>query len=503
MHTPPACPPPRLEARHLGRAFSGIPAIQDLSVAFAAAEIHGVVGENGAGKSTFMKVLAGLLSPDAGALWLDGHPVRLSSPHAALSLGIAMIHQEPSGFPDLSVAENLLVGNEPAARWSGWLNRPALHREAARLLARLRSNLRPQQRLGDLGVADRQIVEIARALARQARVLILDEPTSALSDAETRSLHEVMRDLRRDGVTLLFVSHRLEEVLALADRITVLRDGRLVVTCTPADLSPRNLVRHMAGHEVREHVPPAPPARTGPVVLEVSELGREPAFRDVSFAVRQGEILALAGLLGAGRTAVAQAVYGLRPARSGTIRLFGREVGVTHPRVALAHGVAMVPEDRRGSGLIPQASVQFNLTLSALRQASLGPFIRRAAEHRLVAEQIARFGIRTASPHLAVTRLSGGNQQKTLLARALLTRPRLLILDEPTRGIDVHAKTEIHALIRQLAHDGLGVLLISSELSEVLALAHRILVMRQGRLVGEMSPATAVPAAILDLAMPR
>lgn len=493
--------PARLATRGLCRTFGGIAAVQDLSVSFAPGEVHAVVGENGAGKSTLMKLLAGLLQPDAGELLLDGRPVRLRSPHAALRRGIAMIHQELLGFPDLTVAENVLIGCEPTRGLPGWIDRQRLRAQACACLERLQVPLAPDRRLRDLTVAERQAVEIARALAQRARVLILDEPTSALSEPEVKALLDVIRSLRRDGVTLVFISHRLEEVLALADRVTVLRDGRHVATAEARALAVPELIRLMAGREVtvaggqRRRLP-------GPVVLEVRGFGRPPAFADLSFSVRQGEIVALAGLMGAGRTEVASAIYGLHPATRGEVRLFGSPVRLPNPRAALARGVAMVTEDRRASGLIPDASVGFNLTLSSLRELGRGLLLQPARETTVARGQIDRFGIKAGDLAQPVLRLSGGNQQKVLLARALLTRPRLLILDEPTRGIDVQAKAEIHAVIRQLAAEGLAVLLVSSELPEVLSLSDRILVLREGRLAGELDARSATPAGVLQLAMP-
>jgi ABC-type sugar transport system ATPase subunit len=492
---------PRLATRGLCRGFGGIAAVQDLSVSFAPGEVHAVVGENGAGKSTLMKLLAGLLQPDAGELLLHGQPVRLRSPHAALRRGIAMIHQEFLGFPDLTVAENVLIGCEPTRGFPGWIDRRRLRAQACACLERLQAPLAPDRRLRDLSVAERQAVEIARALAQRARVLILDEPTSALSEPEVKALLDLIRSLRRDGVTLVFISHRLEEVLALADRVTVLRDGRHVATAEARALTGPQLIRLMAGREVAvagAQTRPVP----GPVALEVRGLGRPPAFSDISFSVRQGEVVALAGLMGAGRTEVASAIYGLHPATRGEVRLFGSPVRLPNPQAALARGVAMVTEDRRASGLIPDASVGFNLTLSSLRELGRGPFLQPARETAVARGQIDRFGIKPRDPAPAVLRLSGGNQQKVLLARALLTRPRLLILDEPTRGIDVQAKSEVHAVIRQLAADGLAVLLVSSELPEVLSLSDRILVLRQGRLAGELDARSATPAEVLQLAMP-
>ncbi len=494
-------PPAILGGHELTARFGGVCALNGVSLDVRAGEVHAVVGENGTGKSTLMRILAGHLRPDSGEVHVRGHPVHFRSPHDALELGVTMIPQEPAGFPDLSVAENVALGSEPGGPW-GWVSRRRQRETADRLFARLGVALDATRALRSLTLAEQQTVGIARALAHEARVVIMDEPTSAISDVEARSLHALIREIRHAGVGVLYISHRLDEVLLLADRVTVLRDGRWVTTEASSGLDARGLVALMAGREVRSRS--APPESCGAeTVLEVLRLARPPAFEDISFHVRRGEVVGMAGLLGSGRSAVANALYGLEPAGRGEIRLLGKSVRLGSPGVALARGVAMVTEDRRTSGIIPRLSLQHNVTLASLRRWCAGLWIREAAEQRIVGEQMTRLGIKADGPGQPIAQLSGGNQQKALLARALLTRPRLLILDEPTRGIDVAAKGEIHDLIRDLAGQGLGVLVISSELPELMALSHRILVMRQGRMVAEFDGKTASADAILEQAMPR
>ncbi len=496
-----AATPLVLQACALAKAFAGTPALRGVSLDVVWGEVHAVMGENGAGKSTLMKLLAGHFPPDAGEIQIDGQAVRLRNPHEALARGIVMIHQELLGFPELTVAANILMGCEPVICFPGWLDHRRIQREAATRLDRLGLDIPPERLLRELSVAERQMVEIARALAHRARVVIMDEPTSALSEPEANALLAIVGELQRDGVAVLYITHRLEEVLRIADRVTVLRDGRHITTEPAPGLTASRLVELMAGRAAAVSATRSETV-TGEIALEVQGLGRRHRFRDVSFAVRQGEVVGLAGLMGAGRTEVASAIYGLAPADEGEVRAFGHPVRLKHPRDALALGIAMVTEDRRESGLVPQLALRENMTLASLRQFCRGPFIDHAREARIAAEQVRAFAIKEAGSRQPVSRLSGGNQQKVLLARALLTRPRILILDEPTRGIDVAAKADIYALIRRLAAEGMAVLLVSSELPEILALSHRVLVMREGRLAGELDPRTASAAEVLHLAMP-
>lgn len=489
--------------RRIAKSFGGAQALRGVSLESAPGEIHALVGENGAGKSTLMKILAGHHHPDAGEIALEGTLIRFRSPHEALEHGIAMVSQEPLGFPDLTAAENVFLGCERDGGTSFWVNRRRQEQEAAQLFARLDLSLDPASRLRDLGLAHQQGVAMARALAHRARILILDEPTSALSAPEAAALFKVIRELRRSGVTLLYISHRLEEVLQLADRVTVLRDGAVVAAGPATAFDPRRLISLMAGRELAEESGASRGRALGDeVILEVQGLGRDRTFQDVSFHIRRGEILGLAGLVGAGRSAVARSIYGLDPADRGEIRVRGRPVRIASPAQAQGYGIAMVTEDRHVSGIVPPLSLRHNLTLSSLDRCSAGPWVLAGQEAALASAQVRALAIRASGLDESVHQLSGGNQQKALLARALLTQPTLLILDEPTRGIDVAAKAEIHRLIRGLADQDLAVLLVSSELPEILALSDRVLVMREGRVVAGVNARDTSADEILHRAMP-
>jgi inositol transport system ATP-binding protein len=483
-------PDPLLEMSGVSKSFLGIPALHDVSFSVQAGEIQAVSGENGAGKSTLMKIVAGQEQPDAGQIRFRGR-------------AIAMIHQELLPFPDLTVSENIFMGQEPTRWIPGWIDRPARDRQAAALLSQLGLTIDPRIPMRDLTVAEKQSVEIAKALARQADLLIMDEPTSALSGRESELLFRIIRDLKLRGVAILYISHRMQEIFRLADTITVMRDGRHVVTRPASDLDENRLIAMMVGRELDPATHRRSATTHQEVVLEVKALGHPPRFHDVSFTLRRGEILGLAGLMGAGRTDVAAAIFGLAPATQGTILVHGRAVSIGSPAGALANSIAMVTEDRRESGFVPGMSVQQNITLSSLRRLSFGPFIRRRAESIAAEEQIRRFDVRAAGPDQPVQFLSGGNQQKVALARALLTDPEILILDEPTRGIDIGAKAEIYALIHRLADAGKAILLISSEMNEIFALSDRILVMREGALAGEFVPGATNPEEIIRHAMPN
>jgi len=490
-----------LRAFELTKFFGGLPVLQRAYIEFHPGEVHALMGENGAGKSTLLKMLAGLYQPDAGIIEWRGQSVRFQSPHDALSQGIAMVHQELMPIPDLNVAENLLLGMEPVNAL-GWVDRAELHRQARQWLQELNTDLDTHQPMRRLSVAQMQVVEIAKALARQADVILMDEPTAALSDHEVTALFNAINTLRRGGVAVVYTTHKMDEVFRLADRISVLRDGQLVCTKAAIELSPESLIAHMVGRELSQVFPPIT-TLPGDVILEVSNLTRAPAFRDISFTLRRGEVLGLAGLMGAGRTEVVSALYGLHAADSGTIRLHGKPVALTSPADGLAAGIGMLTEDRKGSGIIPALSMQHNLTLTALRQYCHGAVIDATAEAAVTQKATADFAIKASGPSQAIQQLSGGNQQKVLLARALLAAPAVLILDEPTRGIDIGAKAEIYALIGRLSAQGTAVLLVSSELPEILSLTHRILVLRQGELSAELDPRQTNQEEILRYAMPQ
>jgi len=481
-------PDPLLEVVEVSKSFWGIQALGGVNLKVPAGEIHAVTGENGAGKSTLMKIIAGYERPDSGRVEFRGRAIR-------------MIHQELLPFPALTVAENIFMGQEPTHWLPGWIDKSARDRQAHEALAHLGLSIDPRRPMGQLTVAEQQSVEIAKALARQADLMIMDEPTSALSERESELLLGLILDLKRRGVAILYISHRMQEVFRIADVITVMRDGRTVITSPAAGMDEDRLIALMVGRAVNLRSAKEP-SRPGEVVLEVRGVGRPPHFQDVSFCLRRGEVLGLAGLMGAGRSHVAAAIFGLAPVTAGAIFVRGRPVSVRSPATAFAHGIAMVTEDRKEFGFVPDMSVKENVTLSSLERFGWGPFIRPRAEALAADEQMLKFDVRAAGRDQAVKFLSGGNQQKVAIARALLSDPQILVLDEPTRGIDVGAKAEVHALIAGLARAGKAILLISSEMDEILALSDRILVMREGAAVTELQPAATSPEEILRYAMP-
>jgi ABC-type sugar transport system ATPase subunit len=490
-----------LAASGLTKDFPGVRALDGVSFEVRQGEVHALAGANGAGKSTLMRILSGAERPDAGEILMHGRPVRFRSPHDALRAGVAMMHQELQPFPAMSVAENIAMGREPARGPLGWLDKAAMRRQARDLLKRLEAGIEPDRIMGTLTAAEMQTVEIAKALAWDSRVLIMDEPTSAISSREAEALFRIIGELAGRGVAVVYISHKMDEIFRLAARITVLRDGRRVATRPAAELNPESLIALMVGRELSAPQAGGQPP-TGELALEVRELRQAGAFEGVSFSIRRGEILGMAGLMGAGRTAVGCALAGIEPASAGEIRVSGRPVRIRNPRDAIACGIAWVSEDRKGFGIVPRLGVKENITLASLRRFCYGPVIRRREEEQAAAAQAQALSIKTAGLDRPVQTLSGGNQQKVVLARGLLAEPQILILDEPTRGIDVAAKAEIHGLIRRLAGGGRAVLLISSETEELLALSHRILVMRQGRISGELEAQGAAAAQILRLAMP-
>ena len=489
-----------LRALELRKDFGGLTVLHPTSVDFRPGEVHALMGENGAGKSTLMKVLAGLYRPDGGQVEWRGARVDFGSPHDALVAGIAMIHQELMPIADLTVAENITLGAEPCGRF-GRIDRSAQLRRAKELLQELESEIDASRLMRTLTVAQTQVVEIAKALGRQADVILMDEPTAALSDYEVAALFRAIARLKARDVAIVYTTHKMDEVFRLADRISVLRDGRLVGTAPASDLSPAKLISLMVGREMAD-VFPTRSLPTEEVLLEVSGLTREPAYRDISFQVRRGEVVALAGLMGAGRTEVVSAIYGLQPAARGVITFKGRALVVRSPQDALAAGIGMVTEDRKGLGLIPALGVDQNITLTALRTLCRGQLIDHRAEAAIVGAKIEEFAIKTSRPSQPIAQLSGGNQQKALLARCLLGDPDLIILDEPTRGIDIGAKAEIYALIQKLARAGKGVLLVSSELPEVLSLSHRIVVLRRGSVAATLEASETDQETLLRHAMP-
>jgi simple sugar transport system ATP-binding protein/ribose transport system ATP-binding protein len=487
----------QLELQGVSKHFGGVQALSDVSLEVGHGTVHAIVGENGAGKSTLGRIVAGVLSPEGGRVLLDGAPASFRSPREALEQGVAAIAQEPSLVPQLTVAENVYLGTEP--KRVGFVRRRALRRAYSELAARAGFDLPGQARAGSLRTAEQQKAEILRALSRDARIIVMDEPSAALSAPETAQLHEIVRSLAERGTTILLISHFLREVLELADSVTVLRDGRLVRTAPAADETEASLVEAMLGRPLTTTFPAKrPPAVDVPVVLSVRHLSA-PGVTDVSFEVRSGEIVGLAGLVGAGRTELARAIFGANRVESGHAQLAEAQLGRS-PRRSLGAGVAMIPESRKDQGLIFGRSVVENVTLARLGELSRMGIVRRRAERRSAEAILDRCDVRAPSYAAPVATLSGGNQQKVLFARTLLGEPRVLLADEPTRGVDVGAKLAIYELLVSLAQSGMGIVLISSELEEILGLAHRVLVMRSGRLVAELDGEAMTESAILAAA---
>jgi rhamnose transport system ATP-binding protein len=498
---PDAADSPLISARGISKQFAGVEVLRDVDLDLRRGEIHALLGENGAGKSTFAKILAGVHRPSRGTLTLNGTPVEITSPIAAQKLGITLIHQEPISFPDLSVAENLVLGRtggSPLARvpWA------EMTRDADRLMDLLGIKIDVTRPMRGLSIADQQMVEIARALASDSRLIIMDEPTAPLTPKEVETLFAIARRLRDEGRTIVFISHRLEEVRVLCDRVTIFRDGNKIATEEIGKLTDADIIRLMIGRPLKEYMHKTR-ATIGAVALKVEHLAKSGLFTDVSFEVRKGEIVGLGGLVGAGRTDVARAIFGVAPATSGTITVSGKAVVVSAPANAIELGLAFVPEDRALAGIFRSLSVEENITAAVPKKIAPAWVIKRALEKALASDSVRKLRIRLASLRQPIGELSGGNQQKTILARWLLTDPSILILDEPTRGIDIGVKAEFYDMIGELAASGRAILLISSELPELLALCDRVLVMSEGRLTANLSRAEATQESIMQAAVPR
>jgi rhamnose transport system ATP-binding protein len=498
--TEAASSPPALELQHAAKSFGAVQALIDGSVTLRGGEVHALLGENGAGKSTLVKIIAGVHQPDSGTLAVNGKEVTLHGPAAARAAGIAVIYQEPTLFPDLTVAENMFIGRQPL-RQGRRIDRRAMQDEAAAIFKRLGVPLDPARVARGLSIADQQVVEIGKALSLDARVIVMDEPTAALSAAEVDRLFEVIRTLKAQNAAVLFISHRLEEVFAICQTVTVMRDGKHVLTSDLAGLTANDLVRAMVGRELAERPPEAAGVKPGEPVLTVERLTREGVFTDISLTVRSGEIVALAGLVGSGRSEVARAVFGIDRYDAGQVTVRGKQLKKASPVSAMTAGVGFVPEDRRQQGLVMDMSIQQNVALASLGTLRKGGLIRSSAERAMATDWGSRLKIKYGRLTDPVAMLSGGNQQKVVLAKWLGRKPSVLIVDEPTRGIDVGTKAEVHNLLTELARGGVGILMISSELPEVLGVSDRILVMREGTLVAEFSHADASEEAVMSAAM--
>ncbi len=475
---------PILLMEHISKSFPGVRALGDVSFQVEKGEIHALLGENGAGKSTLMKILTGAIPRDSGTIYLRGQATEIDSPGRAQALGISMIHQELALIPYLNVGQNIYLGREPRGALPGLIAWSTLYDEAREQLARLNIDIDPSTLVASLSIAQRQMVEIAKALSLNADIIVMDEPTSALSERETETLFSLMRSLKEQGVTIIFISHRIEEVFAIADRVTVLRDGQLVGVAPISEVDMGQVVRMMVGRELGEMYPKEEVARQE-VVLRVKGLSRGHDLWDIDLELYSGEILGLAGLVGAGRTLLARALFGIDPVDKGEIWIDSRPVRLDSPQKAIALGMGFVPEERTAQGLFLGMAVRQNITISALGKISRLGFVNFRQAVGLAQEYVQRLNIRTPSLRQRVRNLSGGNQQKVVLAKWLSLNPKVLILDEPTRGIDVGAKAEIHALMSQLAKQGMGIIMISSELPEILGISDRIMVMHEGRIVAE------------------
>ena len=478
--------------------FGPVKALVNGSITLFPGEAHALLGENGAGKSTLVKILAGVHNADGGHITLDGKPVRFSSPIDAREAGVSVIYQEPTLFPDLSVAENIFMGRHPL-RSGRRIDRSEMTGRSKEVFGRLGVHMSPNRLARGLSVADQQIVEIAKAISFNAKIIIMDEPTAALSDVEVQRLFDVVVTLRKEGTAVMFISHRLEEVFTMCQRVTIMRDGAFVKTAPIGDLTIDEVIFSMVGRDIvslyGDH------ARTpGFNVLEVEHLTREGVFTDVSFNVRSGEIVGLAGLVGAGRTEVARGIFGIDRVDAGRVRLMGQTLKPGSPLAAMRAGIGFVPEDRRQQGLVMEMAIDRNVSLASIHELSRFGLIRRVSERKLAAEWAARLQLKYGRFSNPVKTLSGGNQQKVVLAKWLSRRPRLLIIDEPTRGIDIGTKAEVHRLLGELVEQGIAILMISSEMPEVLGVADRILVLHEGRLSGEFTREEADEASIMRAA---
>jgi len=487
-----------LDLKNISKSFSGVEVLHEVSFSLRSGEVHALLGENGAGKSTLVKVMTGVHQPDKGGMYLDGKQIHFGDTRESRQAGIAAIYQELSLFPDLDVAENIFVGKQPTTT-GGRIDWRKLYADAEKLLSSLGVHLDLKHKARSLSIAQQQMVEIARAFSINARILIMDEPTSSLTLNEVADLFRLVRRLREEGAAIVFISHRLEELFELADRVTVLRDGAYVDTRSMKDVTRDDLIRLMVGRTITDLFPKQD-VKAGEVMLKVENLTRAGSFRDVSFELRKGEILGMAGLVGAGRTNVARAIFGVEPATAGRIQIEGREEAITSPQQAIKLGLAYVPEDRQLHGLIPAMNITSNISLPMLFKYASRGWLRDKVERRAAYDAALQMEVRANNIWQLARELSGGNQQKIVLSKWLSTNPRILILDEPTRGIDVGTKAAVHALMSKLAAKGMAILMISSELPEILGMSDRVIVMREGHITGRFSRAEATQEKIISAA---
>ncbi|KQR76540.1 D-ribose transporter ATP-binding protein [Burkholderia sp. Leaf177] len=497
---------PFLEMHAISKTFPGVKALDGVNLQIRQGEVLALAGENGAGKSTLMKILTGIYAPDPGGkILIEGREIEIRDGNHARALGIGIIYQELSVVENLSVAENLFLAREPVNRL-GLLDRPRMEREARAMLETIELDVDPGTRVSELSVGQQQMVEIAKALAHQSKVIIMDEPTASLSHHETRTLLQLIKRLRERNIAVVYISHRLEEIFELADHVTVLRDGRTVNTSPIADVTRDSLVRMMVDRELSDLYPGSASSHASDVpVLQVRDLslraakGGDARIKDINFTLHRGEILGVAGLVGSGRTEIMEMIFGIRPC-TGTIAVDGKTVTIRNPHDAIEHGIGFVTEDRKAQGLVLGMSVRENFSLTHLKRYSPFQFLQRAKEEESCKQFVRSLGIKTPGTEQKVVNLSGGNQQKIVIAKWVARNPKVLIVDEPTRGIDIGAKAEVHALLARLASQGIGIIVISSDLLEVLAVSDRILIVREGQLNGEMTRAEATQERVMAAA---
>lgn len=486
-----------LRVRNLSKSFLGVKALDSVQLNLRKGEVHALMGENGAGKSTFMKILMGLLAPDAGEIVLEGEVLKNTNVHDTLKKGISMIHQEILVVPELTVAQNIFLGRETAR----WLNDKEINQQSEALLTQMGLKINPKAKMKHLSVAEMQMVEIAKAISNNAKVIIMDEPTSAISDKEVTTLFSIIRDLKNKGVAIIYISHKMDEIYEIADTITVLRDGQYIGTQNVTDLDRKALIAMMVGREIETLYPESLTAK-GNAVLSVQNLSRQGKFKDISFDVHKGEVLGIAGLMGAGRTEIARAIYGLDNYDSGEILIEGQKASINSPHDAIKNGIGYVSEDRKGWGFIPAMSVKHNISLTNLpNHANRGGWVQVKSETTSAEKMVNDLKIKTASIDQQVSYLSGGNQQKVVIGRVLSASPKIVILDEPTRGVDVGAKYEIYKLVNQLKINGIAVIMISSELPEILGMSDRILVLSKGKQTALLSKQEASQEKIMHYAV--
>ncbi len=488
-----------LSAEGIRKEFPGVVALDDVEFKLKRGTVHALMGENGAGKSTLMKILAGIYTPDKGEVRLKGVDIRLKSPLDALENGIAMIHQELNLMPFMTVAENIWIRREPKNRF-GFVDHGEMNRITARLFDRLKIKIDPEIEVRHLSVANRQMVEIAKAVSYESDVLIMDEPTSALTEREVAHLFEIIRDLREQGIGIVYITHKMNELFEIADEFSVFRDGKFIGTHASSDVTRDDIIRMMVGREITQMFPKEE-VPIGDVVLSVKNLALDGVFRDVSFDVRAGEILGIAGLVGSGRSNVAETLFGVTPASSGTISIDGKTLSINSPNTAIRHRMAFLTEDRKDTGCLLILDILENMQIAVLQDRFVkGGFVTEKQITAACEEMSRKLRVKTPNLQERIENLSGGNQQKVLIGRWLLTNPRILILDEPTRGIDVGAKAEIHRLVTELARNGVAVIMISSEMPEVLGMSDRIMVMHEGRVTGFLDRAEATQIKVMELA---